>query len=205
MLMRVLAVSGNRKTGKTTTIIRLIQEYSRRGISVATIKNSHCLNLDPAEIHTDTDKHLQAGAMFAGLHNPGKTVFIPSKFNLYKPDFLILEGFRELTVPRIFTGRTLADITSLEAKNALAICGPVCDFTSEVMGTKALDCFLDITQLADLLCVEVPEITESTLFKLLERVYKYERKSGKANQKISTPSAVLSYKLFQGNPCIQTG
>ncbi|MGZ5520959.1 MAG: molybdopterin-guanine dinucleotide biosynthesis protein MobB, partial [Halobacteriota archaeon] len=39
--MRVIAVYGSSKTGKTTTVVEIVKELRVRGYSVATIKDVH--------------------------------------------------------------------------------------------------------------------------------------------------------------------
>ena len=57
--MRIFAVSGFSKTGKTTTIAAITKELTARGLSVGIIKDSRCegLTLDTAGKDTEnTDK-----------------------------------------------------------------------------------------------------------------------------------------------------
>ena len=39
--MRVITIKGFKKTGKTTTCVRVIEELGRRGYTVGSVKNTH--------------------------------------------------------------------------------------------------------------------------------------------------------------------
>lgn len=185
--MRIFAVKGNRKTGKTTVINCLIKELCRRKLKVATIKNSHCLDLDPFLPNSDTDKQLKAGAVCSGLHNSQGTVFLPGSFDPCAQDFLILEGFRDLAIPHIITGRCLQDISLNMAGQRLAVLGPVWSGAFALNKLTRLDYFQDIGALADILMAKLPQINDLALAELLERVYSYERSQSKELESLCAP------------------
>ena len=60
--MRAITVKGYKKTGKTTTCIRIIEELRRRGYTVGSVKNTHFpgFAIDPPD--TDSFRHAKAGA-----------------------------------------------------------------------------------------------------------------------------------------------
>ena len=58
--MKIYGITGWKNTGKTHLTTRLITEFTRRGLSVATIKHAH----HDAEVDhpgTDIDRHRRAG------------------------------------------------------------------------------------------------------------------------------------------------
>ena len=57
----VIGIAGWKKSGKTTLAERLIAEFTRRGLRVATVKHAHHdFQIDDAE--TDSARHRRAGA-----------------------------------------------------------------------------------------------------------------------------------------------
>ena len=57
----VIGIAGWKKSGKTTLAVRLIEEFTRRGLEVATVKHAHHnFQIDDAE--TDSARHRRAGA-----------------------------------------------------------------------------------------------------------------------------------------------
>ena len=57
----VIGIAGWKKSGKTTLAERLIAEFTRRGLKVATVKHAHHdFQIDDAE--TDSARHRRAGA-----------------------------------------------------------------------------------------------------------------------------------------------
>ena len=61
----VIGIAGWKKSGKTTLVVRLIEEFTRRGLKVATVKHAHHdFQIDDAE--TDSARHRRAGAVAGG-------------------------------------------------------------------------------------------------------------------------------------------
>jgi molybdopterin-guanine dinucleotide biosynthesis protein MobB len=67
--MKRLHVIGGKNHGKTTLVVELVKEFSRRGISVGTIKHTHHQHeLDvPGK---DSYRHRMAGAAAVGILSP---------------------------------------------------------------------------------------------------------------------------------------
>ncbi|MFW9918883.1 MAG: molybdopterin-guanine dinucleotide biosynthesis protein B [Candidatus Thorarchaeota archaeon] len=105
--MQVFAVSGFSFSGKTFLLEQLISKLKEEGKSVASIKSTKEDIIAPEG--TDTWRHAQAGANPTLLIGPstatmrarGKTAI--SKFaKIIDVDYLLLEGFKELEVPRFW-------------------------------------------------------------------------------------------------------
>ena len=60
--MRIVSVKGYKKTGKTTTCVRIIEELIRRGYSVGSAKNTHSEEFSMDREGTDSCRHAKAGA-----------------------------------------------------------------------------------------------------------------------------------------------
>jgi molybdopterin-guanine dinucleotide biosynthesis protein MobB len=74
--MRKLHVIGGKNHGKTTLIVELVREFSRRGLAVGTIKHTHHQHeLDvPGK---DSHRHRMAGAKVVGIASPAlNAVFV---------------------------------------------------------------------------------------------------------------------------------
>ncbi len=108
----VIGIAGWKKSGKTTLTVRLIEELTRRGFKVASIKHAHHeFQIDDQE--TDSARHRRAGA--------GEVVVVGGKrwamvhelvdepepnleeiFRWLSPcDLVIVEGYKTATIPKI--------------------------------------------------------------------------------------------------------
>jgi len=75
--MHIVHITGRSRNGKTTLIVELVREITRRGLRVGTLKHSgHDHELDkPGK---DSYRHRQAGAVPAAITTPGQTaVYLP--------------------------------------------------------------------------------------------------------------------------------
>ena len=105
--MRVFAVSGFSGTGKTTLVEAIIKSLVKSGHTVATVKSS--MHQAGSNKGTDTMRHTQAGASMTIFLGPGTK---SDKFtdrigsdelsNLYKYDFLIVEGMKSVNIPKFW-------------------------------------------------------------------------------------------------------
>ncbi len=156
----IIGVAGWKKSGKTTLSVRLIEEFTRRGLKVATVKHAHhAFQIDDGE--TDSARHRRAGAGQVAVVS-GTRWAIVTELNggpepnfeeviaaLEPADLIIVEGYKSAPIPKIearrmqsFTRRALAD----EDPNVIAIAA---DYPLEhpVLPVFSLD---DITAIADL-------------------------------------------------------
>lgn len=114
----VIGIAGWKKSGKTTLTVRLIEEFTRRGLKVASIKHAHHeFQIDDQE--TDSARHRRAGA--------GEVVVIGGKrwamvhelkdepepnleevFTWLSPsDLIIVEGYKSADIPKIEARRSV--------------------------------------------------------------------------------------------------
>ncbi|MFW9953997.1 MAG: molybdopterin-guanine dinucleotide biosynthesis protein B [Candidatus Thorarchaeota archaeon] len=105
--MRVFAVSGFSFSGKTFLLEQIIQQLTSEGLSVVSIKNS--MEDIKAPEGTDTWRHSEAGATPTVLLGPNTTTVWHNKrikirdlTQSLSADFLLLEGFKELEVPKFW-------------------------------------------------------------------------------------------------------
>ena len=114
----VIGIAGWKNSGKTTLVVRLIEEFTRRGLRVASVKHSHHdVPVDGEE--TDSARHRRAGARDVVLVGPDRWALIhdaaeqdaaPSLENilplLSAADLVIVEGFKSASIPKIEARRT---------------------------------------------------------------------------------------------------
>ena len=105
--MRVFAVSGFSFSGKTFLLEQIIQSLSSEGFTVATIKGSAEDIIAPKG--TDTWRHGMAGASPTVITGPNSStvrfnrrVSITEVAKVLNVDYLLLEGFKKLEVPKFW-------------------------------------------------------------------------------------------------------
>lgn len=116
--MKILGITGTQNTGKTTLVTLIVDEMVKRGYSVGTVKHTHHdFDLEGK----DTWKHQQAGAELV-VGSGERTFFLLNermdldkilkkiKF-LHDLDFVIVEGFKFASYPKISTTEKKDDFT----------------------------------------------------------------------------------------------
>jgi molybdopterin-guanine dinucleotide biosynthesis protein B len=125
----MLAVVGRKHSGKTTLVVRLAAELTRRGHRVMTIKHGHhTFNLDPST--TDTYRHYHEG------HAERVVMAAPDKFALvmrweeelppesiaerylHDADIVLCEGFKRAALPKVEVFREVVHDAPLYAPGA---------------------------------------------------------------------------------------
>ena len=152
----IVSVIGNSESGKTTLIIKLVQELKSRGYRVATIKHVP-QEVDFDEAGKDSWRHIQAGSEATAISSPDKIVLIKpvtkeadldEVAHLLGEDYdiILTEGFKNGNAPKIEVHRK---DTGPLLKNIRKLVGIV---TDEPLETKARQfSFDDINSLVDLL------------------------------------------------------
>ena len=118
-LTPVIGIAGWKKSGKTTLTVRLVAEFTRRGLKVATVKHAHhAFQIDEGE--TDSARHRQAGAgevaivsgkRWAIVHELGEEAepALAEVLGWLSPcDLVIVEGYKAAPIPKIETRRQAA-------------------------------------------------------------------------------------------------
>jgi molybdopterin synthase catalytic subunit len=122
--MKIIAITGYNKTGKTTLAQRLIRELSKQG-KVGTVKHTYQHDLNPK--NTDTRRHMDAGATTAIAVSLSGTATFSKNTTLDMAldeladtgtDYAVVEGFKNSLLPKIVLGdlqlpNTLIKIESL--------------------------------------------------------------------------------------------
>jgi molybdopterin-guanine dinucleotide biosynthesis protein MobB len=121
--MKVVAIVGKRKTGKTSLIEQLIAALKEHG-KVGCIKHAHELELS-SPVARDTDRFFIAGAAMVVGASPNRTITLTGERSLTDlieemasagVDFLLVEGFKNSDLPKL----SLSDFPPQEVQNILA-------------------------------------------------------------------------------------
>jgi len=156
--VRVISVVGLSKSGKTTTIENIIKELKRRNYSVGTIKEIHFHDFKMDVEGTNTYRHREAGAGTVTARGIKETdimfdhkLDIKTILSFYNEDFVIMEGVRDTSAPKIITA---SDEEGIEAKldgTAFAISGVISDKIQGYKDLPSIDGVSRIEELVDLI------------------------------------------------------
>lgn len=154
--MLVFTVCGFSNTGKTATVCQLVREFTRRGYSVGTIKNSGCEQINFNDEGRDSALHQQFGSIRSAVRwQNGTAIFCQQQLSLadilqgFDQDIVVLEGFAASNIPKIVTAAD--DGQGLKSSQAVfAISGKISGSCQEYAGFPVYDCFGQISELADL-------------------------------------------------------
>lgn len=126
----VIGVSGWKKSGKTTLAVRLIEEFTRRGHHVASIKHAHeSFQVDDAQ--TDSSRHRTAGSNEICIVGAQRWAIIHQLVQEPEPtleevlswmspaDLIVVEGYKYADIPKIEVRSSIAF-----SKNKLACDDP---------------------------------------------------------------------------------
>ena len=115
----VIGIAGWKNSGKTTLAVRLIEELTRRGYRVSSLKHAHHdFQIDTAE--TDSARHRRAGASQVAIVSPGRWAVISELQGQPEPsmedmlarlapcDIVVVEGFKRAPIPKIEARRSAA-------------------------------------------------------------------------------------------------
>lgn len=128
--MKIVSIVGKKNTGKTSLTVKVIEELTKRGYNVASIKHSHH-SIEMDKENTDTWKHKQAGAnLVVGV---GSTTFFNMKaeYDLNRIlyllkhfdnfDFIIIEGYKSYNYPKIITSPEIRDKYTIKEVDSFTI------------------------------------------------------------------------------------
>jgi len=116
--MKIVSIVGRKNTGKTSLTVKVIEELTRRGYNVCSIKHSHH-SIEMDKENTDTWKHKQAGAnLVVGVgsttffnsrheHDLNRILYMAKHFDDF--DFVIIEGYKSYNYPKIITSPDVRD------------------------------------------------------------------------------------------------
>jgi molybdopterin-guanine dinucleotide biosynthesis protein B len=113
----IIGIAGWKKSGKTTLAVRLIEEFTRRGLKVATVKHAHhAFQIDDDE--TDSARHRRAGAAQVAVVSSRRWALVNELRGAPEPDFadvvswlgpcdlIVVEGYKAAPIPKIEVRRS---------------------------------------------------------------------------------------------------
>lgn len=128
--MKIVSVVGKKNTGKTSLTVRIIDELTKRGYNVASIKHSHH-SIEMDKENTDTWKHKQAGAnLVVGVGSTtffnartemdlNRILFLIKHFDTF--DFVVIEGYKSYNYPKIITSPNVRDEYTIAEVDSFSI------------------------------------------------------------------------------------
>lgn len=164
MNQRIFGVTGWKNSGKTTLTCKLVEEFTRRGFRVATVKHAHH-GFDVDHEGTDSHRHRQAGAAEVAIASGRRWAIMHELGDAEEPslddmvsrlspcDLVLIEGYKRGNHPKIEARRLAAsDRAALSASDAniraIAADHPIADAKIPVF---SLD---DINGIADMIALE---------------------------------------------------
>ncbi len=109
---RIFGVTGWKNSGKTLLVVRLVEEFTRRGYRVSTVKHAHH-NFDIDKEGTDSFRHRHAGASEVALVSGRRWALMHELRDEQEPaldtilarlapcDLVIVEGYKRESHPKI--------------------------------------------------------------------------------------------------------
>ncbi|MCV6603798.1 MAG: molybdopterin-guanine dinucleotide biosynthesis protein B [Porticoccaceae bacterium] len=110
--MKIFGIVGWKDSGKTTLITKLIGEFERRGLTVATVKHAHC-DIEVDKPGRDSHRHRMAGAGQVVVASPDRWALIRELRGQPEPslsdflakldpvDLVLVEGYKYDPHPKL--------------------------------------------------------------------------------------------------------
>lgn len=161
--MKVFSVIGVSKSGKTTTVEKVISELRSRGYTVGSVKDIHYEGFTLDQEGTNTYRHKMAGSQLVTARGLNETdVMFPARMSLaeilkfYNQDFVILEGAYDFKGPGIIAASTEEEIDARRRDNIFAVAGQISNILTEYAGLPVINAVTDAAKLVDLIETAVP-------------------------------------------------
>lgn len=155
----VFGVTGWKNSGKTTLVARLVEEFTRRGLIVSTIKHAHHA-FDVDHPGTDSFRHREAGAQEVMIVSGTRWALMhelrdkaePSLETVLKQaspcDLVLIEGYKREGHPKIEVRRRETSREQHLAADDPTILAIAADFETDAAGRPRFD-LNDVTGIAD--------------------------------------------------------
>ena len=157
MPIKICAVYGSSKSGKTTTVVEILKELRSRGYSVSTIKDVHVEHFVFDVVGKDTWRHWKAGAEVVGLRAPDESVLMIKRpvmldelIRHITSDYVVLEGFRGASLPKILCATDEERVKDALQSTVFCISGLVSEHLSNYKGVPVINALLNAPALVDL-------------------------------------------------------
>lgn len=113
----IIGIAGWKNSGKTTLAVRLIEEFTRRGLRVASVKHAHH-NFQIDDANTDSARHRRAGAAQVAIVSAKRWAVVTELGTAPEPDLadviatlapcdvVVVEGYKAAAIPKIEARRS---------------------------------------------------------------------------------------------------
>lgn len=176
----VFGIAGWKKSGKTTLTTRLIAEFTRRGLKVASIKHAHHdFRIDDEE--TDSARHRRAGSEQVAIVGGQRWAIITELNDEPEPDLtdviaalgpcdiILVEGYKSAPIPKIEARRTESYSKRPLSETDPTVLAIAADHDCDTSGVDGkplprfdLDDIADIADFIAAAVLAVPRVTNST-------------------------------------------
>lgn len=163
--MKVFSVSGLHHTGKTTTVIQLMNELRRRGYTVQSIKDIHSDKFTMEKVESNSWKHWKASnniVIARGLNETyqiwHKKLTLNEMLKHLDADYVIVEGMKKAAIPKIFCAKSKSQLDEYVDDTVFSISGVYANDNNKYRNLPVLDSTKDIIQLTDLVERKVFEV-----------------------------------------------
>ncbi|MDI6604995.1 MAG: molybdopterin-guanine dinucleotide biosynthesis protein B [Thermoanaerobacteraceae bacterium] len=157
MNLKAFAVSGKKNSGKTTTVENIIKELRNQNYTVGSVKDIHD-NVDFDKEGSDTDRHKKAGAQLVTARGVVETdvmfqrrLELDEILNFYSYDYVVLEGFKSFSLPKILCAKSLEEIDELMDEDVFAVSGRIAEKIEEYKGCPVINSIDDVEKLVQLI------------------------------------------------------
>ena len=156
--MKAFSVIGISKTGKTTSIEKIIKGLKKRNYSVASIKEIHFDSFAIDTPGTNTDRHRQAGSEIVTARGLNETdIMFPLKLPIedilkfYYQDYIVMEGVKDYNIPKIACADKEEDLEKIFDRSVFAVSGKIGAKLEEFRGIPAIDSISETEKMVDLI------------------------------------------------------
>jgi molybdopterin-guanine dinucleotide biosynthesis protein B len=155
----VFGVTGWKNSGKTTLVTKLVAEFTRRGLAVATAKHAHHA-FDIDKPGTDSFRHREAGAREVMIVSGARWALMHELRDEDEPsleealqhispcDLILIEGYKRAGHPKIEARRQETSDKQQLARDDASILAVAADFETDPSGRPLFD-LDDVTGIAD--------------------------------------------------------
>ena len=156
--MKVIAVNGITKSGKTTVCETIISGLREKGFTVGSVKEIHneLFKIDP-DPQRNTNRHKIAGSQLVIARGLFETdVLYQSMLPIedilkhFNHDYVILEGVTDLNCPRILTGHSIEEIQERKDERCILVSGVLANQQDTIIcGLPVINCLNEKEKLVD--------------------------------------------------------
>ncbi|NLZ93603.1 MAG: molybdopterin-guanine dinucleotide biosynthesis protein [Firmicutes bacterium] len=162
--MKVFSVFGITKSGKTTTIEKIISELRKRRFSVGSVKEIHFEKFAIDTEGTNTDRHKKAGSQLVtarGIYETDilfqRQLTVKEILQFYDHDYVVLEGVTDTCAPKIITAHNTEEVDERLDDTVFAISGKLANSIKEYRGLPVINAITETDKLVDLVVEKVFE------------------------------------------------